>query len=314
MSAVFDHLTAVLVGATLLVALGFVQMRQRQGAIETTLRHAVAGQAASAFDVLRRDAENLRTPAQSRAAFGTHRLVVRRETGPDGHGYTKQFSFPTLAEPALGAASPLALVTYEMVPTGRSVRVGTGTRPVYRLVRHEYRRGEGLVVTGGAENVVDFTVVLVRADGSPVASDGDVSGMPVQVRLAFAAAVEPVGRRAADQAATGLSTLSRHTEVVRVLAATAQGEAPVREDEPSGLPSLPGDPPPPPPQLPPTPGLPTPGGGTAPPTVTPTPTPRPPPAPGRGNPRPPRPPRTSAPAPAPPPPPGPPAPPPGRSI
>lgn len=262
MSAILDHLTAILVGAVLVGALVFVQMRRQETAVQTTVRNRVEMQTGEFLAVLQRDAENVRTRRQTEQAFGAYRFSVRRATGPDGETYTKQLSFPTLLDPSQGSASPVALITYEMTPTGETVRVGASRRPTYGVVRHEYTRGGGSRTTGGAVGILDLDVMLVGDDGAETSSDDVVDPIPSQVRIAVMAAAEGALRRASDQTTTTPMNATRRATTVRVIGATASEGLPPVQPGPAGIPSLPGDPPPPPPPPPSPPSSPSPSGGS----------------------------------------------------
>ncbi len=71
MAFFFDHLIAVVVGATLLGALLFVQQRSQQTSIETTIRHRTETQTSSFLNTLSRDLENARTSRQITTGLGT---------------------------------------------------------------------------------------------------------------------------------------------------------------------------------------------------------------------------------------------------
>ncbi|HEX8384695.1 MAG TPA: hypothetical protein VF576_00845, partial [Rubricoccaceae bacterium] len=217
MSAIFDHLTAILVGAVLVGALVFVQMRRQESAVHTTVRNRVETHTGTFMSTLQRDVENIRTRRQAERAFGAYRFTIRRAEGRDGETYTSQLSFPTLLDPTLGVASPLALVTYRMTPTGDSVRVGASTRPTYRVVRHEYTRAGRSRETGGAVGVIDLDVMLVRDDGFEESEADVVDPIPTQVRIALMTAAEPMRQRASDQASTTVQNASRRATTVRVV-------------------------------------------------------------------------------------------------
>ena len=273
MSVIFDNLTAILVTAVLAGALLVVQMRRQESAIGATVRNRVEFQAGEFVSVVQRDAENIRTRQQTEAAFGEYRFRLRRATGADGESYTSQASFPTLAEPELGDASPVAIVTYTMTPTGGSVRVGRSTRPTYSVARRAYTRAGGLVETGGAVGVVDFDVFLVAPDGRETTSAPDrtdVSETPAQVRIAVMTAAAAALRRSGDQAATTAQNATRRTTTARVISAAATGGLPPVEPGAAGIPPLPGDPPTlPPPSTSPSPPATSPGPSTPVPTPVP---------------------------------------------
>ena len=317
MSAILDNLTAILVGAVLVGALLAVQMRQQEQAVATTVQNRVSFQSGEFLSVVERDAENIRTKQQTQHALGGYRFEINRATGTDGETYTSRLSFPTLADPSLGDASPVGIVSYAMEPTGETVRVGASQRPTYRVTRSLYTRGGGTVETGGAEGVLDFDVFLVDASGADHVGTLDqprtpevIPDAPSQARIAVLTAAPAQMRRAGDQAATSMQNASRRTGLVRIISAMATGGMPPVESGGAGIPPLPYDPPPLPPPPPPTPpptggtgsdgstrdaGTTTPQqptGGTA--TRQPT--------------------TPTAPTAPPPPPPGPPPPPPGRDI
>ncbi|HEX8299836.1 MAG TPA: hypothetical protein VF594_11810 [Rubricoccaceae bacterium] len=267
MSAIFDHLIAILVGAVLVGTLLFVQMRRQESAIETTVRNRVEWHADEFLSVLQRDVENMRTVRQTQTAFGFDRYTLEREDGPDGMGYTSQFSFPTLADPSLGAASPVAIVSYHATPTGQKVRVGQTERWTYTVTRSEYRRGGTVRRTGGAVGVLELNVMSVPKTGAEQSDDvRSRSDVAFQVRVSVVAAA-PVGRRASDQRTTTLQNAVRRAATVRVLSATATEGLPPVEPGPAVVPTFPGDPPPPP-VVPPPPPTST-GGGSPPPYVPP---------------------------------------------
>lgn len=297
MSAIFDHLIAIIVGAVLVGTLLFVQMRRQEASVETTVRNRVEWQASEFLSAFQRDIENMRTVAQTRHAFGFDRYRIQRATGTDGTTYTSQFTFPTLAEPDAGVTSPVAIVSYEMTPTGETVRVGTVNRPTYAVTRYEYRRGGTTVATGGAVGVLELNVIALLGDGTEqsagVTTRTDVAA---QVKVSAVAAAPVGARRTGDQSTTTMQNAVRRAATVRVLSATAREGLPPVEPGVAVVPTFPMDPPVPPPP-PPTP-VPTGGGTSTPPVVTPPPKPSGP----------------STPAPPPPPPMTPPPAPPGRRI
>jgi len=251
MAFVLDHLAAILAGSVLLGALLFLQMRQQHEAVATTQRHGAQMQTSSFVETLQRDVENLRTPAQAQAAFGARRFTLRRAAGADGETYTSQFAFPTLLDPALGDASPVALVVYTAEPTGETVAVGAVTRPTYRIRRHLYTRAAGAVtVTGGTENVVDFDVTLLGRDGSQTWQGTAITTMPARVRIAAVGASAGTRTRELPGQTRTAAPSVRHAVMAEVMGTRASGGTTPVEPGAPGLPELPGDPPPPPPPPP----------------------------------------------------------------
>jgi hypothetical protein len=280
MHVIFDHLTAILIGSVLLIALFVVQRRSQTTSIEATERYRTETQAAEFLKTVERDIENIRTVAQTQHAFGTHRLSLRQAVGTDGEQYTQQFSFPTLADPSLGTASPVVIVTYHIEPAGESAQVGDQLRPLYSATRYVTARGGTPQRTGGALRLVDFDITAFFASGAEVTSASQYWDTPTRLNVEIEAAAPMPSNN-------GSSTLraTRQARLVRVLGAAARGGLPpVDPSTPAGIPELPGDPPPPPPAPPPPPppsgGGSGPGPGPAPPPPTGPTEPEPPPPPG----------------------------------
>ena len=268
MAFLLDHLSAVLVGATLLGGLFLLQVRGQQTAIEAAQRYRVQTQTASFAETVERDMENIRTKAQAEAAFAHYRFTLRQATGADGTVYTAQAAFVTLQDPSLGAASPALLVSYDMQPDGTSVDVGGRTRPTYTLRRRVFDGSGGLVEAGGARGLVDFDLTAMMNDGSEIVQRGgqptwtgdfpnEVPSLPRAVRVEIVGATDTV-QRAEDQASTSQTNASRQTRTVPLVAyGSTGGLPPVSGGTPAAMPPLPGDPAPPPPPPPTTNG----GGG-----------------------------------------------------
>ena len=253
MTFLLDHLTAVLVGGTLLVALLVVQQRGQQGAAEAALRYQNQTLASSFLDTVERDVEDIRSEAEAKRAFdGSTRFSVRQETGPDGTVYTSQFAFPTLARDESEEPDTVIVVVYEVEPTGRTVLVDDVERPTYRAQRYEYRRGQpAAVAVGGSGDLLDFDVTLRRRvrkspgpgfEDSEVTDDDTVDGTPTRVHVALVAAAPLPEQRAHDQSGATLTAASRHARTVRVANARAGGGTPpTGGGSSSGIPPLPGD-------------------------------------------------------------------------
>ena len=242
MAFVFDNLIAILVGTTLLVALVFVQQRGQQSAVDAAVRYQAQSQTSGFLDGLERDVENMRAMAEMDATFGTRRLAIRRAIGADGETYTRQFAFPTLLDPEAGVASDVAFVTYEVTPTGQSVRLGDALHPTYQAVRYVYTRGAaGHVADGGSGLLIDFDVEVTGADNVAIVEAPALTETPQSVHLAVVAAPAGAPQRAGDQRATG-ATPTRHARTVPVPSAWAVGGSPpVDTTAAAGLPALPGE-------------------------------------------------------------------------
>lgn len=283
MQAIFDHLTAILVGATLLGAMLFIQLRQQQSSIETVARDRAQTQTFSFFDTIERELENARTRSQSVSNLGFYVMEIEgTETRTD------RFTFTTF-EP-VGSSGRLASVSYRLVPTGESIRVGTALRLSYNLERWANRVDptsgapqddyvlEGLAATG----IVGFTVRAFDKDGNRVTWASTSAGYgrpgstwsgrdPVRFEVEVEGAAEGPRQLAGDQLATSEQTLVRVAHSVRPMNSGASGSSVVPGPSVPArhIPLLPGEPEPPEPP-------------PATPSPTPTPTPRPTPSPTPG--------------------------------
>ena len=235
MAFLFDHLTAFLVGASLLVGLLFVQQRGRQSAIESTVRYRAEVQTASFVETLARDLENARTREQARAALGPYRRradpagtaeVAERALAIYGtDARTEWLEFVTLADPDAGRGSPLVPVAYRMEPTGETAAVRGTARPVFQVVRYECAAPcattrDWAPRGGSAPAVVGFQV---RAE--PGGSNGRLAELPPRVGVVVEAAYATPARQAGDQAETAEVGLTRQGATVRVYAAGTKGRA-----------------------------------------------------------------------------------------
>lgn len=233
MSVILDHLTAILVGATLLGALVYVQQRQQQQVVDTTVRYRVEHTTAAFMETLQRDVENMRTEAQARHGLGFFQAELVQSAG-----LTQRFSFPTLARPELGSASPLVMVSYVVQPTGRTARVQGAERPLLRVTRYTYGGSGGYVRTGGAEEIVEFSVRAIAPDGTSRIA-GTLAAAPAQVALTVATASPTSARRSHDQVNGSMMNLTRHRQTVRVVSALATGLPPTPAAPAANPPALP---------------------------------------------------------------------------
>lgn len=294
MQAILDHLTAILVGATLLGALVFIQMRQQQSAIETTVHGRAQEHAGSFFDVSQREMENARTRTQSIAGLGYY--VMEIDGSPTR---TDRFTFVTSEPPPPGSAptvtNTIKAVSYRLQPTGNTVRVGTVDRPTYRVERWTNQVAgttapDDFTLAGVmATDVVSFVIRAFDKDEQPVTwastsagygrpSSTSSSDDPVRFEIEIETAARGPEQRTGDQAATSQQNLVSLSQSIRPVNVGASGSSTVTGPTapPRELPLLPGEPTPPTPPPPPPPSpTPTP----TPPTPTPTPSPSPPPAP-----------------------------------
>ncbi|MEL6616627.1 MAG: hypothetical protein AAFQ43_12870 [Bacteroidota bacterium] len=299
MQAIFDHLTAILVGATLLGALVFIQMRQQQSAIETTVQGRAQEHAGSFFDIAQREIENARTRDQSVRGLGYY--VVEISGSP---ARTDRFTFVTSEPPPPGSAptvtNTIKAVSYRLQATGNTVRVGTVDRPTYRVERWANQVASGTTAAPDdftlagvmATDVVSFVIRAFNSDGNQVTwastsagygrpSSTSSSNDPVRYEIEIETAASGPDRRASDQASTSQQNLVSVSQSIRPVNVGARGSStvPGPPADSRNIPLLPGEPTPPSPPPPPPPS-PTPQPSpTPPPTPIPSPSPSPSPAP-----------------------------------
>jgi hypothetical protein len=208
MAAILDHLTAILVGASLLGVFLFVQQRNKQAAVEATVHHAAQEQAFTALETIERDSDNMRL-------FDAFRPRVQQRDG-----LTTQLTFHTLADPGLGQTSPLVAVTYRLEDTFRTLTVDGRTRPVYRLARY-VNDGAGYVYAGGStESVLDFDVTFFGRDGT-VVTDGEATDALARLSVGLVSAITGPEQVAGDQSATAATNLTQQGGTFRPVTLTA---------------------------------------------------------------------------------------------
>ena len=270
MAFIFDHLIAFIVGASLLVALLFVQQRGGQQAVEATVRYRTEVQAASFAETLTRDLENLRTREQAAAALGTYATdefdksmggTERRALAVHGTAARTDFiQFVTLEDPAADTdgdpktRSGLVAVAYRMEPTGQQVTARGRVRALHRVVRYVYAGGRWEAQGGSPPTVVGFQVAAM-----PGGPNVRITNAAPRIDVALEFANEVPDRQAGDQQERAEVGLTRQGATVRVYAA-GTGDRSLPPNQGSGLiPRLPWVGPPPPPPPPPVGG---PGGTT----------------------------------------------------
>ena len=266
MQSIFDHLTAILVGATLLGALLFVQMRQQQSAVETAVRDRAQAHASTFFDVAQREVENARTRAQAVRGLGYYVTEVQGTADR-----TDRFTFVTQEPPPPGTSGGgrMVAVSYRLVATGETVRVGQAVRPTYRIER--WTNAATPDASGTPTAAADFTRVgpvatdvvsfVVRAydeggalvtwagSGAGYGRPGSTSSSDDPVRFEIEVESASVGpeRLAGDQTATTEGNLVRLAKSVRPVNVGAEGSSTVGGTAAAArnIPLLPGEPAPP---------------------------------------------------------------------
>ncbi|MEM8599003.1 MAG: hypothetical protein AAGF99_03700 [Bacteroidota bacterium] len=236
MAFLLDNLTSILVGAVLIVVFVFVQQRSSQRTTDIAVNQLAQQRTLAFMDVLERDIENMRTERQAVAALGS--FTNRLESTA---GRTTRYSFPTLANPNLGAAAVTAQVSYEVTELPDSVRVGDRTYPLLRVQRFE----NGVARGGSSESIVGFSVEVFERGSTTGRQSGAVLRNLDRVRVEVTTALNAIEQRAGDQAATSQTNAMRHGYVFRPrnLSVSEEGRGPM----PAPPTTFPPEPPPPPP-------------------------------------------------------------------
>lgn len=207
MSLILDHLTAILVGSSLIGVLLFVQQRGQQTAIESTIHHSVQTQSFSLTETLSRDLENIRN---------SEITGVQAHVSREGNN-TAALRFITLADPTLGEASPLIAVTYRLEDTGELVEVNDSLSTVFRLARY-MNDGSGYVFSGSStETIVGFNASLLPSDGSTPVEGGTEPDDFGVINVSFTAARPSVAWLAGDQTTSGRSSQTQQGFALRPL-------------------------------------------------------------------------------------------------
>ena len=249
MTFILDHLIAILVGATLLGGLLFMQQRGQQAAIETTIRHRAETQTSSFLSTLTRDVENARTARQIKSGLGTWAPDAKGAWGDYSLGVfgtptrTDWLQLVTLTSPEAGSASPFQAVAYRSVELADSVEVKGVRHPLYRVDRYVYESGAADWERrgGSAPNLIRFSVNATDLDGDPV-YNWRIRELPSSVEIAVEAAEAGVGRKAGDLAATTRTNATSQALSVRIpnASSSATAAAPPPPGGNSPIPPAPG--------------------------------------------------------------------------
>ncbi|MGB3541465.1 hypothetical protein [Rubrivirga sp.] len=190
MIAQLDHLTAIVVGAVLLLALFAVQQRSTTAAVEATLTQAARVHADGILEVVADDVENVLTPAQ--ALLAPVRCPIRLTS--DGERTTEACFTANVRTDTTNAVgvSPFAAgtVRYTLTPT-RRMWLGSDSVDVFRLDRTtDLGLGTG-PQTQSLGDVVDFDLLFVERDARVT-----------EAAIALATAADVPASRSSDQVST----------------------------------------------------------------------------------------------------------------
>ncbi|MEM8598884.1 MAG: hypothetical protein AAGF99_03090 [Bacteroidota bacterium] len=244
MQAILDHLSAVVVGTILLVALLTLQIREKLDATDQALQYQLRSRAETLLDTFGRDIDNMMTQEEAIAAGVSPSTCKVHYAG----GRLRAFWFPSYVErvkvvgtnvdggPQYESFYEPMSVRYNVNWTPRTITAGDSTRSVYRLVRREYRAGVGgnIAATAAAEveigtiiesnsirlsePVTDFNVQLFGAAGR-LSSRGVESGFApsdvAYLRLSAELAHDALANLATDQQSQRLVNLARVSQTFR---------------------------------------------------------------------------------------------------
>lgn len=229
MYAIFDHLTAIVIGALLLMTLFILQMRQQQTSVDETIHSSVWEHVHEAVEVIRNDTANLMNDEQATAAFPpTAPPLLEVDTTAVG-GLTRRFLFPARVRDTDSDPLEPAQVGYRIVAqmdaSGTSpitVRLNGADRPVYKLQRAVLKTADMTGLSSAepdpgdyqditANLLVDFEIGLVGSAIEPQRSGVAPSGFSA-VRIAATGALDRLEDLSSEQANT------RETNGVRITA------------------------------------------------------------------------------------------------
>ena len=166
MIAHLDQLTALIVGSVvffLIVVLGFRMSQDRQDAVTN---YMATTHAYGLTQILEHDLKNLRPASMSPPSLQFKCGI--RNNALAAIQYTDMAQFMSIEGPGL---SNVVMVQYEVVPSPSGDSLDTilegnnGRYPLYDLVR-SINDGTGLTETTRWSNILNFSMDLIRADGT----------------------------------------------------------------------------------------------------------------------------------------------------
>lgn len=165
MFAIFDHLTAIVVGTLLIVTLLTIQMRDRQTSINDTVNHTVRAQLYEAMDVVKDDVMNMRSPEQAETETGATGFSWSADTLTAGvTGLTSRFTFPaSVQQDETMTNRSIGQVTYRLFARGGTVSVGGVQQPLHTLVREVAYSAAPTSVDTLSYALVDFRMGFISS-------------------------------------------------------------------------------------------------------------------------------------------------------
>lgn len=210
MSVVFDHLTAVVVGVVVLLALATLQIRDRLAAAESAVTSAAESQALTTLDMVSQDLDNTMSETLARTALGAYRCRLARSA--DGER-TVLLEIPTWTRPTASQSPRPAHIEYTLVPEGDSVTVGRRRQPRFSL-RRAVDWGSGYEPAQTvARNLTDLDVAFRGRLSQTVQGPPPIRFTGIAVSLDLA--LPGLARAAADQAAVGSENRAQVSIAVR---------------------------------------------------------------------------------------------------
>lgn len=231
MYAIFDHLTAIVIGTILLMTIFILQMRQSQSAVDETIHSSVWEHVHEAVEIVRNDTANLMNEDQATKDFPSGLVpIVAVDTTASG-GLTQRFLFPARVRDTVGDTLVPAQVGYRLVPHLNlssspvdtfTVRMNGEDRPLFRLQRAVLKVTDmtglpsavpdpSLYQDITANLLVDFEIGLIGSALEPRRSGSAPDGFSA-VRIAATGGLDRLDAISSEQANT------RETNGVRITA------------------------------------------------------------------------------------------------
>ena len=165
MPALLDHLTALIVGSVALLLLIVLGFRMSRDQVDMVSNYMATTHTIELTEVLEHDLVNIRPASMSPPAMQFKCGVRQNISGATG--YTDMAQFMSISGPGV---TNVVMIQYEVIPSTTGDSLDTildgvpGRYPLYELVR-SIDDGTGLTELGRWENILSFSLDLIRADG-----------------------------------------------------------------------------------------------------------------------------------------------------
>ncbi|MEL6444077.1 MAG: hypothetical protein AAF089_07325 [Bacteroidota bacterium] len=209
MHVLLDHLSAIIVGTVLLLALLVFQMRERLNSVDEAMRYELQTRGEAVMTSLGQDLNNLVTEGDAGdMGLAPSGCVLERHSD----GVVRSIQCPGLIETEPGNKEP-GTVRYWTQPAGRSYTVGDSVRTAYVLHR-DIDTFMGADTQPVADAVIGFDVTLFGASGAPV-TDGAAPADLYALRLNVELASQGTAALTSDQASERQINVARFGHTVR---------------------------------------------------------------------------------------------------